>query len=297
MYHGPLANERALYIREDLDNSPPMRLGWPCLLLFVGCAVEHTGLLALGEVDLGQDASADAAFALDAPGFDGAPLTDAGPSFDSASLDAGSGPVDAGRDAGPMDAGRDAGPMDAGPRDVGVDADLCTTGPDGDLDGVSDACDRCAGEDDRVDVDGDDIPDACDPWPCTDIATPPGTVSQEFIQVSNVRVGEGTNRSVADSGDSVRLRFDYTLNDTGCVGCPNQFEVGSQRAGRIGCIYDGTPPPGGVSDSVERYVTLGDPGVVELRFNLGRNASCAPFAGWWPMAPGPEHTFALICVR
>lgn len=276
-------------------------------MLFLGCTVEHTGLLPLGEADAATDAVAvtDAVLIMpDVPEFDGGLLADAGPGLDAGpGFDGGpdSGSVDAGRDAGmdagPMDAGRDAGPMDSGPRDVGVDVDICTTGADSDMDGVSDACDRCAGEDDRIDVDGDAIPDACDPWPCSDVATPPGTVSQEFIQISNVRLGEGTNRTVATAGSSVRVRLDYALNDTGCVGCPNQIEIGSQRAGRIGCVYDGTPPAGGVTGEFDRSLTLGSAGVVELRFNLGRNGSCARFGGWWPMAPGPEHTFALICVR
>lgn len=287
-----------------------MRLGGVCLVLILGCTVEHYGLLPADASDGGVDSSADVAFNLDAPGSDAADVgrdveapIDASPAVDAGSD---SGPLvfsdatpvfDAGSDAALMDAGFDAAPMDAGSVDVGVDADVCTTGPDADMDGVSDACDLCAGEDDRIDVDGDAIPDACDPWPCSDLPTPTETVRQEFIEISNVRLGEGSNRTVTESGASVRLRFDYTLNDTGCAGCPNQIEVGSQRAGRIGCIYDGTPPPGGVSESVERLLTVGEPGVVELRFNLGRNSSCAPFAGWWPSAPGPEHTFALICVR
>ena len=268
----------------------------------LGCAVEHTGLLPVGG-DVSD--AADVTFNMDV-GVDGSLVPDAASSDAASPDDAGSLGRDAGltdavrdagaRDAGARDAGNDAGPRDAG-NDVGPAVDVCATGVDNDMDGVSDVCDRCAGEDDRIDVDGDSIPDACDPWPCSDVMTPPAVVSQEFIRISNVRLGEGSNRAVADLGSSVRLRFDYTLNDTGCVGCPNQIEVGSQRAGRIGCIFDGTTPAGGASDSIERFVTFRAPGVVELRFNLGRATSCAPVAEWWPLAPGPEHTFALICVR
>lgn len=290
-----------------------MRLGWSCILLFLGCTVDHTGLSPSGETDA---ATLDAAATPDGFHFDGGPMDaspsvdarprfDTGPGFDGGPVgaDAGrdGGAMDAGRDAGPMDAGRDAGPdsgpPDSGPRDVGVDVDICTTGPDGDMDGVSDVCDRCAGEDDRIDVDGDDIPDACDPWPCSDLPTPAGTVGQEFIEISNVRIGEGTNRAVAESGSSVRVTFDYALNNPDCVGCRSQIEIGSQRAGRLGCVYDDTPPVGGATGSVVRDITLGTPGIAELRFNLGRSGFCAPVAGWWPDAPGPDQTFALICVR
>lgn len=283
-----------------------MRLGGVCLVLVLGCTVEHIGLLPPDGSSAGLDASSDVGFNPDVPGMDAAfgdagPNVDAGPGFDAGS-DSGPmvfsdvGPTDVGFDAG-MDAGPPDVGVDAGPPDVGVDADVCTTGPDTDMDGVSDVCDRCAGEDDSIDLDGDGLPDACDPWPCSDLSTPPGTVRQEFIEISNVRLGDGSNRTVTDAGATVRLRFDYTLNDTGCVGCPNQIELGSQRSGRIGCIYDGTTPAGGVSSSVDLLLVVGEPGVVELRFNLGRNNVCAPAAGWWPMAPGPEHTFALLCVR
>lgn len=84
------------------------------------------------------------------------------------------GASDSGADAGLPDSNADAGPPDSGeiPRvsdagrdssvpDAGSDAGPCG-GLDSDDDGVADACDRCAGYDDRLDSDGDLVPDGCD---------------------------------------------------------------------------------------------------------------------------------------
>lgn len=266
-----------------------------CLCLLAACAVDHTGLMLRDAAtpDTGMDGGPNADTALpdarmsDGGGFDAGGAPDTAPIFDG------------GVDARPVDVGMDAPMPDAGPMDVGTDADPCTTGPDADEDGVSDACDRCPGEDDRIDVDEDEIPDGCDPWPCTELPTPADPITSEFITISNARLGEGGNRAVVRSGDSVRVRFDWFIDDDGCSSCTDQIELGTQR-GRLACVYNDVPPPAGDAGSFDNPLMVeGPPRVIELRFNLGQNFSCDANGAddWWPAAPTVGNNFALICVR
>ncbi|MFK7999873.1 MAG: hypothetical protein AB8H86_09760 [Polyangiales bacterium] len=52
------AAKGVLYICEDLDNTAPMRLGGFCLVLILGCTVEHAGLLPADRLEPEIDASA-----------------------------------------------------------------------------------------------------------------------------------------------------------------------------------------------------------------------------------------------
>lgn len=250
-----------------------------------GCFLDRSGTLTRGG-DAGPMA------------HDAAVMTDAGTS-DAGSRDAGN--VDAGsRDAGDVDAGaRDAGDVDAGAPDGG---DPCVGGPDEDGDGVPDACDVCPDGDDTVDLDGDGTPFDCDEWPCGAAPpTVPGTASGEWIEIDQVQVGDGPglgNTWVVEAEEAVRLRFDWSIDDDGCGGCIDQIEVGLVPGGRLDCVYDANPPGGGASGSADLdFDAPATPGLVELRFNLGRRFDCDDDGNvWWDGEPPASHTFGVLCV-
>lgn len=200
-------------------------------------------------------------------------------------------------------------PGDGAPGDgsgSGSDAPLPCAG-DGDDDGdtVCNAADKCPGQDDRADVDGDGSPDGCDDWPCGLKPDDPGGTmldgdlgsgrgwGAEDIQIGNMR------RLVVAPGAAFTARFDWwvLLN---CVGstCPAQIELGYGST-RSGCIFDG------IVDDFDRFDDRFDmqltapptPGVYELRLNAGRNAECGDGESWYGGDPGESSTIAVLCVR
>lgn len=270
------------------------------VLVLAACTVDHSGLI-------GSDAgAADARIALDV-----FTRTDAGGGPDSGNdaftpdtgipNDAG---FDAGNDAG-FDAGNDAG-FDAG-NDAGFDAgfdagppDPCTVGPDSDGDGVRDNCDECPGYDDANDADSDGVADGCDDWSCG-AARPsvPETVRREAIVISSVNIHGGGNVAVVRPEETFDILFDWQIGNEGCSGCIRQVEWGFTGVGRLGCVYDANPPPGGTSGSATiPNIPIGPMtmGVFELRFNLGQQNFCDEITTWHDAEPSSEQTIGYVCV-
>lgn len=257
-------------------------------LLLAGCALDRAGI----------------AVELDAGAIDARVLEDGAPPP----------PIDArlpdGRVPDPPDAPivppePDAGPCTGDdPDDDGVrdPCDVCPAGDDAlddDGDRVPDACDRCPSGDDAADADADGIADACDDWPCGALDAPHDEVSGEGITISSVSIDGGGNRAVVRAGASVSLALQYRIDDTSCGGCIDQVEIGIVPGDRLDCVYDANPPGGGAGgDASGSFDAPTEPGLYELRHNLGQNWSCYDRGAstWWAGAPPPEHTFGLLCV-
>ncbi|MFK7998287.1 MAG: hypothetical protein AB8H86_01775 [Polyangiales bacterium] len=264
------------------------------LFLLAGCAVDHSGLI-------GNDAAP-----IDVVMTDVFTRPDSGPGPDSGvdafAPDVGLSLPDAGNDAG-FDAGNDAG-FDAG--DAGNDAgpvDPCSVGDDTDGDGVRDNCDECRGyndANDANDADGDGTADGCDDWSCGPTRlSAPSVVEREEIQISAVTIGGSGNSAMVRPEDTFEITFDWTLGDAGCPGCIRQVEWGFTRIGRLGCEYDGNPPPSGVAGSAvisNIPIPPGSSGVYELRFALGQQRACADITNWHNGEPGLDHTIGHVCV-
>lgn len=240
----------------------------------------------------------DASMVVDSGGIDAGPELDGGDRPD-AGLDASDAAIDA------------FVPDDGGP---------CVTGPDSDGDGVADACDVCASGDDAQDRDGDDVPDACDAcpdgddaldddgdgiadgcddWPCGIRPSIAASVTREWITISGVSIEDGGNTAVVRRDAEYDLAFSFAIDDTGCGGCRDQIEIGTEPGGRSFCAYDANPPGTGASGDVTRQLTAPSAtGIVELRFNMGQNHGCE-YEGaddWWEGAPPSDHTFGVLCV-
>lgn len=235
-------------------------------ILISGCSLDRAGIGALPDGAAGPDGG---------PGLDGGPALDGG-----------------GPDGGDL---ADDGGVDAFvPPDTGGCGAI-----DDDGDGVPDGCDRCPAGDDRVDVDADGQPDACDPWPCGDVPTIATEVHAEEITISGVSIDDGRNTGVVRAGADVAIELHYEIDDEGCSTCIDQIEIGMSPGNRHACVYDGNPSGSGESDTLT--VTLRappEPGLRELRFNLGQRYGCTDDGAttWWLEAPGADQTFAAICV-
>nr|MBA3819267.1 hypothetical protein [Deltaproteobacteria bacterium] len=178
--------------------------------------------------------------------------------------------------------------------------------PDGD--GVCTAVDRCLAGADTVDTDGDGTPDACDDWPCGAKPTGPASVvtwmtSNENVTLSNITVAAQGQLVVADAGAELTVSASYSIVDCQCTDCIDQIEIGFSP-GKQACLYNGNPAGNGTctvvtQGSQARTVTApSTPGIHPLRFNRGNDDQCDLGSGWWDdAAPGPDRTFALVCVR
>ena len=247
----------------------PTAIAVSLAILISGCSLDRAGIGA-SDRDATTDVDPDAG----GPADDGGPVEDGGTAEDG-------GPVDD-RDA--FVEGDDAGP--------------CGTG-DADGDGTPDGCDLCPGSDDRVDGDADGTPDACDAWPCGAVVpTIPASVSAEEITISAVSI-DGRNTAVVRAGTDVEIELHYFIDDDSCPGCLDQIEIGMAPGNRHACVYDGNPGGGGVEDTLT--VTLRappEPGLRELRFNLGQRYGCTHEGAttWWLDPPGADQTFGALCV-
>jgi hypothetical protein len=243
----------------------PTALVLALAILISGCSLDRAGIGAATGRDATTDVDPDA----------GAPADDGGPV----------------EDGGPVDGDRDAFVE-------GDDAGRCGTG-DADGDGTPDGCDVCPGSDDRVDGDADGMPDGCDTWPCGAVVpTIPTSVSAEEITISAVSI-DGRNTAVVRAGTDVDIELHYVIDDDSCPGCIDQIEIGMAPGNRHACVYDGNPGGGGVEDTLT--VTLRappEPGLRELRFNLGQRYACTDEGAttWWLDPPGPDQTFGALCV-
>jgi hypothetical protein len=150
------------------------------------------------------------------------------------------------------------------------------------------------------DADGDGVPDDCDDWPCGTEPSVPAIVGGGAVVIDQVQLGEGASTAVVPPSTTVRLRFGWRVDDTGCPGCIDQLEIGAVPGDRIYCAFDDNPPPGGIAGFDDRMIPIPPmSGRVDLRFVLGQDFGC--FAGgrtgWWLATPPPqENTFAVLCV-
>jgi hypothetical protein len=177
---------------------------------------------------------------------------------------------------------------------------------DDDKDTVCNPADKCPDQDDRLDADGDAVPDGCDDWPCGAKPADPGfgindsgtegrSWSAGFIDIGNSR------RVVAAAGQPFGARFLWGLRircGGGQPSCRAQAEIGYGPT-RTGCVYDGSTLDDQLTGAnYDAPLTApSTPGVYEIRLNGGRAASCGTGASWYGGDPGPESTFAILCVR
>ena len=183
---------------------------------------------------------------------------------------------------------------------------------DTDGDTICDAVDVCPGSDDRADEDLDGIPDGCDAWPCGAApASPPGLVAwstpSENVTLSAISIAGQGQRVVASPGQSLSLAAAYSIVDCQCTNCIDQIEVGFEPGGKQACLYNGNPQGSSPSPgcaiptpgTATRMLTAPmQPGVHQVRFNRGNDASCQNNGVWWAnVAPPAGNTIALVCVR
>jgi hypothetical protein len=192
--------------------------------------------------------------------------------------------------------------------DAPVDAVTCA---DQDHDGACDPVDRCPGFDDRLDADGDGIPDGCDDWPCgaRPVAPSPTVAADVLTGGKHATVTlrdttvEGQALFVAAPGAPMKLATSYTIVDCICPNCIDQIEVGLAPGTRAGCIFDAKPgstPTCATGSSATTTFALAaptTPGLYEVRFNLGQAYTCDAHADWWNQPPTALATVALVCVR
>ena len=231
-------------------------------------------------------------------------------------------PVDA-MDASPgsMDV-RDESPVTVDVMDVPVRVDTgpCSSGPDTDSDGLVDACDRCPvdnpddsdgdsvcssadrcpGFDDRVDGDGDTVPDGCDTWPCGPSPTVPASVVNAQITITGFSFSTGGRTAVVAAAASVTMTFSYSIINTRSSGAIDQIEIGLVPGARIYCAYDGIP--GGMQRTGTSTRTFAAPtasGVYDVRVGYGQDYSCnyGGRTNWQQGAPGAGSTIGKLCVR
>jgi hypothetical protein len=128
----------------------------------------------------------------------------------------------------------------------------------------------------------------------------PGSVTAEWITISGTTTSSGSPVAVVPAGAMESVVFDYFIRDDGCAGCIDQIEYGLVPGARLGCVYDGTPPPSGVSGMRTLVLTMPPvpgPQRIDLRFNFSQRYFCAePPPGWWTGEPGDAETFAVFCV-
>jgi hypothetical protein len=195
----------------------------------------------------------------------------------------------------------DPGAPDGGLPDGAIPDAPCA---DDDGDTICNAADRCATGDDRLDADQDQIPDACDDWPCGARPDDPGDPMLDGApgrgwSAALISIGQA-RRLVASPGESFSAVFAWTMFvDCGVpAACPAQLEVG-YGAQRTGCVAElavasGTATTGAFGGSLRAPAA---PGPYELRLNAARNAACGTGDAWFGGDPGPESTIAYVCVR
>ncbi|MEC7523219.1 MAG: hypothetical protein VYE22_25290 [Myxococcota bacterium] len=173
--------------------------------------------------------------------------------------------------------------------------DLRPARPGAELDGGTDP--GCGAED----SDGDGVGDRCDDWPCGPRPSIAEVNETPFVRISDVRLdGEARNTLVVAPGADVPIRFTYFVTDPLCDSCIDQVEIGFIPGTRQYCAYDDVPPPDGFTGESDAVLTAPtEPGLYDLRSQLGQNFACDHMGAdnWWIAEPPPEQTFGAICVR
>src|SRR5512142_3112620 len=80
----------------------------------------------------------------------------------------------------------------------------------------------------------------------------PAAVTPSFagVVVTGITLGTGnTDTAFAAPGSTVAVHVSYRIQDTACVGCIDQIEIGWAHAQPAGCAYSGIPGAVGVSGS------------------------------------------------
>ncbi len=183
--------------------------------------------------------------------------------------------------------------------------------PDDDGDTICNAVDQCPGQDDRIDVDHDGIPDCKDDWLCG--ATKPSDPGDPVVHLD---LGDqwsvdhqqlaSTGRIVnVHAGTAIAIKSNWDIRVT-CgimqLKCNAQLEIGfDQGVGRDRCLFDGQ-----VDDNKIKSGNVDDSGTIaptptgayqadDLRLNIGRRTSCGT-SGWDGGEPGGSSTIARVCV-
>ena len=190
------------------------------------------------------------------------------------------------------------------------DATSCA---DSDGDTICNAVDKCPGFDDRLDADGDTIPDGCDTWPCgATPVMPSSTVTQDEVAGGSHRITSLTGTKLGGSvlrvvapGASVSVTTTYSITDCISPGAIDQIEVGLVTGTREACIYDANPQGNGAGNCgvqttgspTMTFTAPTTPGRYDFRFRIGQDYACADHTGWWTnVPPGPATTVAILCV-
>ena len=148
-------------------------------------------------------------------------------------------------------------------------------------------------------------------WPC-DPQTPasPGGVSLtpsgatfDFTQISLSNTGQVV---VVSPGATVTLALQYAMQDTRCMTCRDQIEVGwidSAGSGdRIGCEFDAVVSHSATTTGDIAGAALTAPtatGDYDLRVNIGQRNQCSDGSNWWVNGTPPPATQTIVklCVH
>jgi hypothetical protein len=198
----------------------------------------------------------------------------------------------------------DDGGGDGGGPGIPDGAPACVA--DDDKDTVCNPVDKCPGKDDRLDADSDAVPDGCDDWPCGAKPEDPGGFMDDSgtegrsWSAGLINIGS-SRRVVAAAGQPFSARFLWGIRidcGGGQSSCRAQAEIGYGPM-RTGCLFDSNVNDDQLTGAnYDATLTAPSaPGVYEIRLNAGRSTSCGTSTSWYGSDPGPESTFAILCVR
>lgn len=159
------------------------------------------------------------------------------------------------------------------------------------------------------DADADGVCDNVDDWPCGAKPTDPGTMmtmtgnsGATSMKLTQVNLDSTGRYAVAMPQENLSITFSYQISDTSCPGnCVDQVEIGWVSGGRSSCPYDAVvSKQNGASGNISTMIrTPTNPGVYDLRANIGQNFSCTYNGAnsWWGSTPGTNRTIAKLCVH
>lgn len=155
----------------------------------------------------------------------------------------------------------------------------------------------CDAGDASGDIDGDGIPDGCDPCPYDGPTAP--SVPSSNGPVTNVALNGGSNVLTSlTPGQTFAVRVDYAFEDCACPSCIDQIQIGVVPNEPEFCAYNDVPGCSGeVTGSGNGMLTAPlTPGVYFVRWKLSQDFSCK--TEWWlDQVPDATATIGAICVK
>lgn len=182
--------------------------------------------------------------------------------------------------------------------------------PDDDGDTVCNNGDRCPGQDDRQDRDGDGAPDACDGWDCgptaPSINLPASTGGDLNATMEAWSFAFDGNVIEASPGEQVLFGDSVTMRDSNdnCPGCNDQVEVGWAAGARFQCLDFGNPSQDQTvrQTRVAQQLTIpSTPGRHDVVLQVAQAGNCGGSGGermngWYRTVP-TSPIVAAVCVR